>query len=263
MDILSFKNVTVVCFSLLVIANISQADSNDTKIFMDKYGQTKIEPIQVDKFTFNKRDREDISLNKEINSTSYTQVITKISNNEINTSTVAELVSSLRNDEMMHKIADAKKYILDDFNLNVSEYNISSSAATPNDLFAQDRMFLCISSSMPKTLIQSYLQQIEDTNENVEVVLNGFIGGIKKVKETISFINSILMKNEKTAYRVKIQINPKIFMNYDIGKVPALVYDPNFERDLLEETPYKRQNVQNSKVVYGAVSLERMIKEVK
>ena len=261
MDIYYFKNVTVVCFSIITLFSSLYADQNESKIFLEKYGQVDIVKIEDD--IFQPRDKLDLNLTQDINTSKYRSFSKKIDKQDNSSEEVKKLVTHLHSNEMMRKVIEAKKYILDDLDMNMSDYQSSDSIANPKDVFSTKRYFLCISSSMPKELIQNYLAQIENGDVQIEVVLNGFIGGIKKIKKTIAFINSVMMKNKKEIFEVSVQINPKIFMNYNIKRVPALVFDPSFNQDLLNQSPYKDNHSNKFIVVYGAASLKSLMNEVK
>lgn len=263
MDTYYFKNVIVVCFSTVLFYSSLYAERNETKIFLEKYGQQKTEIVKIDDDIFKPRDKLDMNLTQDINTSKYNAFAKSIEQNNSEDKEVNKLVTKLHSDEMMKKVVEAKKYILDDLDFNMSDYNITSSMANPNDVFSTKRYFLCISSSMPVELIQTYLSQIEENNIRIEVVLNGFIGGIKKVKKTIDFINKIMMKTKKDIYKANVQINPKIFMNYNVKHVPALIYDSAFNMELLNQSPYKDNHSDKFVVVYGAASLKALLEEAK
>ena len=255
-----FKNATVVCFSAFLLIS-STAHSDDRKRFMQKYGQKH---VNIDKTIFEKRDDIDLHISKDINTSSFALTIDAIESTEIDYSEANETVNKLTDSAMLEKIDKAKKYILDDVEMNLSDYSLPADAAVREDLFTKEKRYLCISSSMPKQLIRSYLQQIESRGENIEVVLNGFIGGLKKVQKTVSFINEILKKSDNQAYRVRVQINPKIFMFYKIKSVPALICDSKMDIGLVENSKYKKRESSNSAiVVYGAADLDALVRRCK
>jgi len=263
LDTLFFKNVIVVCFSILTCVCAATADQNETKIFMNKYGQVPVEKANPKDFIFQEQDELDRKLKSAEDFKIHENFIKKMNNKTVETREAEKLIQDLQSEKMQKEIVKAKKYILEDHAMEMREYNVVVDDARTFDVFKTDkRLFFCISSSMPKKLIQSYLQQIEDSDQDIEVVLNGFVGGMKKMKKTIKFINDILMKDRKNAYNVKIQINPKIFMSYQIKSVPALIYDPNYDNDILEEKPYRQNSGDDHIVIYGAASLNAMLKRI-
>ncbi len=250
MDFLCFKKEIVVCFSIVFFSSLLYAANNTTSF--------------VEKFIFKKRGDSDISL-LDNNLSKYEYSINKIKSQEENDNIVSVArthINFLKNKKTQATIDKMKKNILARYDINLSEYNVTDISATSSDIFPKNKYFLCISSSMPIELIQNYLQQIESQNKNIEVVMNGFIGGIKKVKKTVAFMNKILIKNKHELYDVKVQINPKIFMYYNIKVVPALILDLNFDKRLTSPLAYIDNNNSNFTVVYGASSLKAMIREV-
>lgn len=62
-------------------------------------------------------------------------------------------------------------------------------------LMPDEKIYLFISSSMPKTALRSYLQDLDKLRDkNIIIVMRGFIGGIKYIKPTLEFIESIQKK---------------------------------------------------------------------
>lgn len=251
MDFLCFKKEIVVCFSIVFFSSLVYAENNTTS--------------SVEKFIFKKRGDSDISL-LDSNLSKYEDIVNKIKSqkeDENITSIARTHIDFLKSKKTQSKIEEMKKSILAGYDINLSEYNVTDIYANASDIFSKNRYFLCISSSMPIELIQSYLQQIESQDKNIEVVINGFIGGVKKVKKTVAFMNKVLIKNKHELYDVKVQINPKIFMYYNIKVVPALIVDSSFDKRLISPLAYIDNNDLNFTVVYGASSLKAMIEKSK
>ena len=251
MDFLCFKKEIVVCFSIVFFSSLVYAENNTIS--------------SVEKFIFKKRGYSDISL-LDSNLSKYEDIVNKIKSqkeDENITSIARTHIDFLKSKKTQSKIEEMKKSILAGYDINLSEYNVTDIYANASDIFSKNRYFLCISSSMPIELIQSYLQQIESQDKNIEVVINGFIGGVKKVKKTVAFMNKVLVKNKHELYDVKVQINPKIFMYYNIKVVPALIVDSSFDKRLTSPLAYIDNNDLNFTVVYGASSLKAMIEKSK
>ncbi len=91
------------------------------------------------------------------------------------------------------------------------------------------RLYLFISSSMPKNKVRQYARQLSKY-PNTQMVMRGFIGGGRKMQPTMKYIKSIIVKNENCngvdckTYTTKINIDPVLFQRYGIDKVPTLVY---------------------------------------
>lgn len=115
-----------------------------------------------------------------------------------------------------------KNKLLKDF---VNNNNINSQSPINKN----NRIYLFISSSIPKNNIRKYVADIEKY-PNAQIILNGFIGGVEELKPTIKYIYSILKKDKnckKTkcdTYKVQINIDPILFTRYKIKVVPSLIY---------------------------------------
>lgn len=112
--------------------------------------------------------------------------------------------------------------------------------ASPDEgLGTNERIYLFISSSMPRETTRRYIADIDRLNMpaapiGITVVMRGFIGGMKKAGPTLEFMRNILLKNQNCtddgsrdgceAYVVEVQIDPILFSQFGIEKVPALVY---------------------------------------
>ncbi|AEA33621.1 type-F conjugative transfer system pilin assembly protein TrbC [Hippea maritima] len=129
---------------------------------------------------------------------------------------------------------------------------------------AHDKLFIFISSSMPMSEIRRYVQQVALINEpDVQIVIRGFVDGVKYLKPTIRFFykaakidpNCEGLTNCKF-YNVSIDVNPLPFRKYHIERVPAFVFDPNFQKI----TKTNINDNDSAYKLYGDVSLEYAIK---
>lgn len=91
------------------------------------------------------------------------------------------------------------------------------------------RLYLFVSSSMPKNKMRQYVRQLPKY-PNAQILIRGFIGGGKKMRPTMAYLKSIITKDENCSgihcktYKTKFNIDPVLFQRYQISKVPALVY---------------------------------------
>ena len=151
-------------------------------------------------------------------------------------------------------IENMKGYILHDKELNYKKYVYSNLAKSvfknlnPNKYLSKDeKVYVIISSSIPKTTLKNYIRSVQNINgEDVVFVLRGFVGGIKKVKPTLAFIQSLLKKENcndnnstKCMYRAKIEINPKITRHFNIQEVPAVIFVRGYNGILDKHTTFK------------------------
>jgi type-F conjugative transfer system pilin assembly protein TrbC len=133
-------------------------------------------------------------------------------------------------------------------------------------------IFVLISSSIPKKTLTNYIASIEKLNNtNIQLVLRGFIDGMKKIKPTQDFISDIVIKNpsckndkgqftkECEAYASKIIIDPLIFRTFKIDKVPAIVYTKNLnlrDRDRSIGYPDNIKNEIEGFTLFGDISID-------
>lgn len=94
----------------------------------------------------------------------------------------------------------------------------------------QKRLYICVSSSMPEDVIRKYIIATEPVRSKTVFVVKGFIGGIKQFKQTFDWVNKILCSGSPPGSPdclvASIDINPNIFSEYDVTKVPAVLYLP-------------------------------------
>jgi type-F conjugative transfer system pilin assembly protein TrbC len=94
-----------------------------------------------------------------------------------------------------------------------------------------ERLYIFVSSSVPKETIRSYVTFVFSHIEgNVLFVLRGGVGGLKRLAPTIAWIYDMIKKNKFCeelnceVYGVEFAIDPFLFRRYEIKKVPAVVY---------------------------------------
>ena len=59
-----------------------------------------------------------------------------------------------------------------------------------------EKIFIIISSSIPKHILQNYFEMLQNVNTDVTFVLRGTINGIKEIKPTLNWIQEILTKKD-------------------------------------------------------------------
>lgn len=95
-----------------------------------------------------------------------------------------------------------------------------------------DKIYLFISSSMPIETLRNYARDIEEIkDQEVVMVLRGFVGGMKKIMPTRDFVLNVLKKDpdcsgkECEAYNVNIVVDPLLFQRFGVEVVPTLVHE--------------------------------------
>ena len=125
-----------------------------------------------------------------------------------------------------------------------------------------DRLFICISSSMPMSELRSYVKQVAYLGaKDVVFVMRGFIGGVKYMTPTIKFFYNMVKINPDCkglnckTYGVMLDVNPLVFRKYHIDRVPAFVFTPNFHKIM----PYNIDKDEGAYKLYGDVNLKYAI----
>ena len=110
------------------------------------------------------------------------------------------------------------------------------SGAARGILPENERIYLFVSSSVPISTLRNYARDLDRLGDpNVFMVLQGFVGGMKRVKPTMDFVRKIItedadcdiQKNKCSVYKVNVKIDPLLFRKYGITRVPAAVYVPD------------------------------------
>lgn len=151
----------------------------------------------------------------------------------------------------------------------VKDENGEPVAQLPSD----ERVYIFISSSMPIQTIRAYVDSVVRLNDqNIQLVMRGFIGGVSKIGPTTSFISAAIKNDancdesrEKcTVKRANVNIDPLLFRKYDIDRVPSIVYakgvkvlDPGMSEG-------KTDNVQINDFysIFGDASLEYCLTKI-
>jgi type-F conjugative transfer system pilin assembly protein TrbC len=84
-----------------------------------------------------------------------------------------------------------------------------------------DRLYIFMSSSVPKGVWRLYGEQVKQTR-NAVFVLRGCVGGCESFAPTMKFIKSVNDNNNAS-----VHIDPLLFALYGIKDVPAFVYAVN------------------------------------
>ena len=135
------------------------------------------------------------------------------------------------------------------------------SEASANDvamLAANERIYVFISSSMPEQTLKNYASAIDMTGDpNIEMVMRGFVRGIKKFAPTREFIQKITSKPDGSVYAASILIDPLLFRKYKIGRVPCIVYDNDVAIDI-----HAAVDADNYYALFGDASFEYAVERI-
>lgn len=104
----------------------------------------------------------------------------------------------------------------------------------PGTLSATEKIYLFLSSSIPEETVRAYLISVAHTGDNKIVpVMYGFVQGIQNKAVTAEYFNRVQREDgdcqDKQGdickrLQVPIQINSRLFKQYNISQVPAVVY---------------------------------------
>jgi type-F conjugative transfer system pilin assembly protein TrbC len=100
-----------------------------------------------------------------------------------------------------------------------------------------DRIYLFVSSSVPLPTLRNYVADMARLSDSRFVmVLRGFVGGAKRIGPTSSFIADVLKADplcelgpdgECAMREIPFIVDPTLFMQAGIEKVPAIVFAPD------------------------------------
>ncbi|MBN2570061.1 MAG: hypothetical protein JXB42_11580 [Deltaproteobacteria bacterium] len=131
-------------------------------------------------------------------------------------------------------------------------------AYSTGTLPSNERIYVFISSSMPEQTLRNYVYTLDRLRDpNIEMVMRGFVGGIKKIAPTLKFMRKIISKPDGSAYSASIIIDPILFRKYGVGRVPCVVYDRNVAADIHADA-----DSDNYYLMYGDTSLEYVIERI-
>lgn len=98
---------------------------------------------------------------------------------------------------------------------------------------------------------------LQNVNSDVTFILRGTIGGVKKIKPTLDWIQEILIKNNSTKYEYNVLIEPRIVNKYKIEKLPAVLYIKDYNPSYTEESTNEEYYI-----YYGAVDINYALKKI-
>jgi len=179
-----------------------------------------------------------------------------------------------RSEEFQKKVGQETERIKKEIFHGLNDYyrDVPDGAKTHARLSSNERIYLFISSSVPKQTLRNYMARIANIEDpNMIVVMRGFIDGMKYVRPTLEFTHEIIKKNpscelpkECALYGVNFEIDPLLFRRYGIDKVPAVVYVSNIglEDPGVSEGLEDNARILDFDVYYGDVSLDYALERI-
>jgi type-F conjugative transfer system pilin assembly protein TrbC len=267
-----FKTIFLATTFLILSA---QANEDKKELFNDKYLNSQ----KLDQY-------RDTNINTSTDfKISNIKEITKISD-DLNKSTSTMIDNSLKSDALknkaheidnnvkskvfQNKIIENENYLLYDKKINWQQHlgqyknrtnialeqlkekgTVSSELSTNQFLESNEKLFIVISSSIPKHIIKNYFEMLQNVNTDVTFVLRGTIGGVKKIKPTLDWMQEVLTKSDNTRYEYNVVIEPRIVNKYKIERLPAVLYVKNYNPSYTEESTDEKHYI-----YYGAVDVD-------
>ncbi|MRR35400.1 conjugal transfer protein TrbC [bacterium] len=142
-----------------------------------------------------------------------------------------------------------------------------TAAAMAGELPRDERVYIFISSSMPKRTLRNYVRDVAKLGDpNVKLVMRGLVGGMKYLKPTLRFVGSLLVKDEECdpqkrkceRFGAGVEIDPLLFRRYGIDRVPAIVFarKVNVVDPQMSEGLERNMSVAEFHVLHGDTALE-------
>ena len=121
-----------------------------------------------------------------------------------------------------------------EYNGGVAEKREGADDGSSGDSVLGDegKIYILVSSSVPVHALRNYARDLDVIREpGISMVMRGFIKGMKKAGPTLRFVNRILMKDpdckgrQCEAFHASVDIDPRLFREYGVEMVPAVVYE--------------------------------------
>ena len=273
-----FKTLFLAATFLILSA---QANEDKKELFNDKYlnsqkldqyRNTNINTTSDFKIS---NIKEMTKISDDVNKSTSTMIDNSIKSDALK-SEAQEIDSKVKSKDFQRKIIENENYLLYDKKINwqqhLGQYKnrtntaleqlkdegaVSTEMSTNQYLEHNEKLFIVISSSIPKHILKNYFEMIQNVNTDVTFVLRGTIGGVKKIKPTLDWIQEILTKNDNTRYEYNVIIEPRIVDKYKIERLPAVLYvknyNPSYTEELTDEEHY---------LYYGAVDIDYALEKI-
>lgn len=139
------------------------------------------------------------------------------------------------------------------------ETSPQADTASSGLLASDERIYIFISSSMPKQTIENYAKSMDKIRDSkIVMVLRGCIGGCEKIMPTARWIQDIIAPSEDRQLAAEVIIDPFLFSLYNIEAVPTIIYAKNVKTDMDEGSEGLTINLKEKPKAYsvlGDVSL--------
>jgi type-F conjugative transfer system pilin assembly protein TrbC len=275
-----FNIKTIVLSSLLILSSQADDKDNKSKVFEDKYlDSQRLKPYQnsnsanVEYKISNVKDM--IKVDDDTNATVSQMIKKQLDKNSMQNE--ATIINDRKNSQAFQKeVLENEEYLLYDKEINWQQHlgkhrnrsnkiietlkekgSVSASISSNQYLGANEKIFIVISSSIPKHIIQNYFEMLQKVNTDVTFILRGTIGGVKKIMPTLNWIKELLSKQGGTHYEHNVIIDPRVASKYQVERVPAVLYIKDYDSSYIKEV-YDEEYY----IYYGAVDVDYALEKI-
>jgi type-F conjugative transfer system pilin assembly protein TrbC len=273
-----FRTIFLTATFLIIAAH---ANEDKKEIFNDKYlnsqklNQYRDTNINTTTDFKISNIKEMTKISDEVNTNTSTMINNSLKSDALKNE-AQEIDSKVKSKDFQKKIIENENYLLYDKKINWQQHlgqyknrtntaleqlknkgTVSSEISSNQFLEHNEKLFIVISSSIPKHILKNYFEMLQNVNTDVTFLLRGTIGGVKKIKPTLDWIQEVLTKNDNTRYEYNVVIEPRIVDKYKIEKVPAVLYVKNYNPSYSEKTTDEKHYI-----YYGAVDIDYALEKI-
>lgn len=267
-----FKTLFLAATFLILSA---QANEDKKELFNDKYlNSQKLDQYRDTNINTSSdfkisNIKEMTKISDDLNKSTSTMIDNSLKSDVLKNE-AQEIDSKVKSKDFQEKIIENENYLLYDKKINWQQHlgqyknrtntaleqlkdkgTVSSEVSSNQFLESNEKLFIVISSSIPKHILKNYFEMLQNVNTDVTFVLRGTMGGVKKIKPTLDWMQEVLTKKDNTRYEYNVVIEPRIIDKYKIERLPALLYVKNYNPSYTEETTDEEHYI-----YYGAVDVD-------
>lgn len=141
-------------------------------------------------------------------------------------------------------------------------------------LLSDERLYVLISESVPIETVRTYVRDLHLLNDdNITIVMRGFIHSGTRIKPTMDYIKSLIAKDQGCkitnthnceTYRANVNVDPLVFRKFGVQEVPAFVY---VRGAIMQDDELSIGNGENLhpdatwKILYGDISMNYVLEK--
>lgn len=169
---------------------------------------------------------------------------------------VAEVMRTVNSDEWQERYYAQQAVVADTLGIR-KEFEQAQKKRAER---AQGRLYLFVSKSVPLDTLRRYARDMEKLPGSM-MVMRGFIGGARTMAPTVRHIAEIIKHDADCTgpacalRNVEVYVDPILFRQYNITRVPAVVYAPEVVTLGHCEEPHAIDKSKNTLIAYGDAAL--------